>query len=111
MQLRVERAVGVSWTPRTGASARTPGACGLPGPQWRQRTSTVIQRVLVKVNGEVFTQKDLEDKQIEALQQQNKGDLQGERADQGASDLMPDLLVSAVDEMLILQRGKSSATT
>jgi parvulin-like peptidyl-prolyl isomerase len=71
--------------------------------------STIIQRVLIKVNGEVFTQKDLEEKQIEALQAQNKGDLQGDALTKALSDLMPDLLVNAVDEMLILQRGKELA--
>jgi parvulin-like peptidyl-prolyl isomerase len=68
--------------------------------------STIIQRVLIKVNGEVFTQKDLEEKQIDALQQQNKGELQGDALTTALTELMPDLLVNAVDEMLILQRGK-----
>src|SRR5436190_23771022 len=70
--------------------------------------STIIQRVLAKVNGEVFTQKDLEDKQIEALQQAGKGELQGEALTQAVTELMPDLLVSSIDEMLLLQHGKEA---
>ena len=68
--------------------------------------STIIQRVLVKVNGEVFTQKDLEDKQIGALQQAGKGKLQGDALKKALADMMPDLLVQAIDDMLLTQRGR-----
>src|SRR4029077_2897849 len=64
-----------------------------------------IQRVLVKVNGEVFTQKNLEEKQIGALQQAGKGTLQGDALKKALTDMMPDLLVQAIDDMLLLQRG------
>lgn len=67
---------------------------------------TIIQRVLVKVNGEVFTQKELEEKQIEALQQENKGNLQGAALNQALTEMLPDLLVNAIDDVLLLQRGK-----
>lgn len=67
---------------------------------------TIIQRVLVKVNGEVFTQKELEEKQIELLQQNGKANLQGEVLNQALAEMMPDLLVNAIDEMLLLQRGR-----
>ncbi len=73
-----------------------------------QGSSLIIQRVLVKVNGEAYTQKDLEEKQIEALQQAGKGNLQGEALNQALTEMMPDLLVSAVDEILLLQRGKEA---
>jgi parvulin-like peptidyl-prolyl isomerase len=72
-------------------------------------TSNIIQRVLVKVNGEFFTQKELEEKQIEKLQDDGKGALQGEALAKAVTDIMPDLLVTAVDEMLLLQRGKELA--
>src|SRR4051794_32053413 len=68
--------------------------------------STIIQRVLVRVNGEVFTQKDLEEQQIDALQKDGKNNLQGEALNKAVSDLMPDLLVEAIDAMLLLQRGR-----
>src|SRR3954471_18215685 len=68
--------------------------------------STIIQRVLVKVNGEVFTQKDLEDKQIVALQQAGKGTLQGDALQKALADMMPNLIVQAVDDMLLTQRGR-----
>lgn len=68
--------------------------------------STIIQRVLVKVNGEVFTQKELEEQQIERLQEQGKANLQGAALSQAVADLMPDLLVKAIDDLLLLQRGR-----
>jgi len=72
----------------------------------QQVKGTIIQRVLVKVNGEVFTQRDLEDKQTEALQMTGRSSLQGDALTKAVTDLMPDLLVTAVDEMLLIQRGK-----
>lgn len=83
------------------------GAAARPFAQ-AQGSSTIIQRVLVKVNGEAFTQKDLEEKQIDALQQSGKGELQGDALQKALTDMMPNLLVSAVDEMLLLQRGREA---
>jgi parvulin-like peptidyl-prolyl isomerase len=67
-----------------------------------QTPGVIIQRVLVKVNGEIYTQKQLEQAQIDALRQQGKDrpttkDLEG---------ITPDILVNAVNEMLIVQRGR-----
>ena len=72
----------------------------------------IIEQILVKVNGEIFTKTDLEKRQVAAL-----------RADGSAVDLKTDarttrscarrstrsrrrFMVDAVDEMLIVQRGK-----
>jgi parvulin-like peptidyl-prolyl isomerase len=89
---------------RLGLLALGVGACFLaaaPG------AAEVIERVLVKVNGEIFTTSDLEARQIGSLRQQ--------RAAQPMSDaeltkqieaVTPQLLVDAVDEILLLQRGK-----
>jgi peptidyl-prolyl cis-trans isomerase SurA len=83
--------------------------CVAAAPALRaQGSSVIIQRVLVKVNGEAFTQKDLEEKQIDALQQAGKGDLPPEALSKEVADLMPDLLVGAIDEILLLQRGREA---
>ena len=98
--------------PAGPAPAPAPSAPATPAPSIPALSapstgkSTIIQRVLIKVNGDVFTQKDLEEKQIEALQQDNKGDLQGDALAKTLTEILPDLLVNAVDEMLILQKGK-----
>ncbi len=67
---------------------------------------TIIQRILVKVNGEPFTQKELESRQIEALQRSGRDKLQGAELTAALTELMPDLLVKAVDDLLLFQRGK-----
>jgi len=64
--------------------------------------SVIIQRVLVKVNGEIFTQKDLEQRQIGVLR--DKGNDKPTPAQ--IQEITPDLLVDAVDEMLIMQHGR-----
>jgi peptidyl-prolyl cis-trans isomerase SurA len=70
----------------------------------------VIEQVLVKVNGEIFTKTDLEARQIAALRQM------GQQADQKTNlsdaqlrkmldDVTPQLMVNIVDEILLVQRG------
>jgi len=71
----------------------------------------VIEQVLVKVNGDIFTKSDLETRQVEALRQMgqqidpkaNLGDAQLRRM---LDQVTPQLMVNVVDELLLLQRGK-----
>jgi peptidyl-prolyl cis-trans isomerase SurA len=70
----------------------------------------IIEQILVKVNGEIFTKTDLETRQVSVLRQM------GQQADvKNSSDaqlrqmldqLTPDLIVSVVDEMLVIQHGR-----
>lgn len=77
-----------------------------------QGTSTIIQKIIVKVNGEIFTQADLELRQIQALRDQNRQvrnpqDLVGDAALRTAlADVTPTILSDAVDELLLVQRGR-----
>ena len=71
----------------------------------------IIEQILVKVNGEVFTKSDLETRQVARLrdQQGQKIDLKSDNNDQLRKlldEITPDILVDAVDEMLVVQRGK-----
>src|SRR5215471_17065354 len=73
--------------------------------------SEILEQVLVKVNGEIFTKTDLETRQVQEIRQKGKQiDLstpQGnEELRKAIAEVTPGLLVSAVDEMLIVQRGK-----
>lgn len=73
--------------------------------------SEILEQVLVKVNGEIFTKSDLETRQVTEIRQRGKQiDLtspQGnEELRKAIAEVTPTLLVSAVDEMLIVQRGK-----
>jgi len=73
--------------------------------------SEILEQVLVKVNGEIFTKTDLETRQVTEIRQRNKQiDLstpQGnEELRKAIAEVTPMLLVGVVDEMLIIQRGK-----
>jgi peptidyl-prolyl cis-trans isomerase SurA len=72
----------------------------------------IIEQILVKVNGELFTKTDLETRQIAALRDlgqrldpatANLGDAQ---LRQMLDDVTPQLIVNVVDEMLLVQRGR-----
>jgi parvulin-like peptidyl-prolyl isomerase len=62
-----------------------------------------VERVLVRVNGEVFSQGQLTTRQIETLQEMNRG---GNKLEASIAEITPALLVSAVDELLLVQRGR-----
>jgi parvulin-like peptidyl-prolyl isomerase len=73
--------------------------------------SEILEQVLVKVNGEIFTKTDLEARQVGELRQHGKqialSTPQGnEELRKAIAEVTPTLLVSAVDEMLIIQRGR-----
>src|SRR5579864_1371921 len=59
-------------TPTTPASPVQPAPAPAPQGPPVYGHSSIIQRVLVKVNGEAFTQTDLEQKQTEALAAKNQ---------------------------------------
>ncbi len=73
--------------------------------------SEILEQVLVKVNGDIFTKTDLETRQVGELRQRGKqmdlSTAQGnEELRKAIAEVTPMLLVSAIDEMLIVQRGK-----
>jgi peptidyl-prolyl cis-trans isomerase SurA len=91
-----------------GAHARAQDA---PKPSSAPASSSpiVIEQVLVKVNGDIITKSELEERQIAALRQRNldpdvlKNDDQLKKA---LTDVTPMVLVNAIDEMLLIQIGK-----
>src|SRR6476659_7010180 len=73
--------------------------------------SEIIEQILVKVNGEIFTKSDLEQRQVQALRQKGqaidlKSDPNNVQLRKALDDITPQLIVDAVDEMLIVQRGR-----
>lgn len=69
----------------------------------------IIEQIIVKVNGEIMTKTDLENRQIAALRQT------GQQIDPKTDDVQlkrmldqvtPQLLVNAIDEILMVQRGR-----
>ncbi len=65
----------------------------------------IIERVIVKVNGEIFTKTDLEKRQVAALREQGQ-QLSDVELRKRVEAVTPQLLVDAIDEILLLQRGK-----
>ena len=84
-----------------------------PGEPAAAQTGTILEQVLVKVNGEIVTKTELEQRQIAALRQKNPN----LRPDSDAAlqkallEVTPQVIVDAVDEMLIVQRGKELGFT
>src|SRR4051812_15527138 len=72
----------------------------------------IIERVLVKVNGDIFTQTELEERQTAAIRAKLGVDLKPEAVNDNAElkkaldEVTPQLLVDAIDELLLLQMGK-----
>lgn len=95
-----------------GAQAPQVPAAQPPAAPQASPKGTVIQRIIVKVNGEVFTQTDLESRQVDALKEQNKQvrtpqDLQNDAVlSKALEDLTPTILLDAIDELLLVQRGR-----
>jgi peptidyl-prolyl cis-trans isomerase SurA len=67
------------------------------------RTTVFAERVLVRVNGEIFTQTQLSNRQIEMLQEMQRGP---EKLEASMAEVTPRILVEAVDELLLVQRGR-----
>ena len=69
----------------------------------------VIEQVLVKVNGEIVSKSDFEKRQVEALGRRpefanaNPSSLELQKA---IAEITPDLILEAVDELLLIQRGR-----
>ena len=73
----------------------------------------ILEQVLVKVNGEIITKTDLETRQIAALRQRDPNFRPGndEALQKALAEVTPGVIVNAVDEMLMVQRGKELGYT
>jgi peptidyl-prolyl cis-trans isomerase SurA len=75
----------------------------------------IIEQILVKVNGEIITKSDLEQRQIAALRER-QATLDPSKLSDAAlakmlADVTPEVIVEAIDEMLLLQRSKELGMT
>lgn len=76
----------------------------------------IIEQILVKVNGDIFTKSDLEQRQIAALRQKGqaidlKSDPNNVQLRKALDEVTPQIMVDAIDEMVIVQRGKELGYT
>ncbi|HMF59822.1 MAG TPA: peptidylprolyl isomerase [Vicinamibacterales bacterium] len=73
----------------------------------------ILERVLVKVNGDILTQTELEEKQTAAIRARiGGGELKADIANnsdelkKAMDEVTPQILVESIDELLLLQMGK-----
>ncbi len=71
----------------------------------------IFEQILVKINGDIFTKSDLEQRQIAALRQKGQNiDLKTEAGNatlkKALDEITPQIVVDVVDETLLSQRGK-----
>lgn len=72
----------------------------------------VIEQVLVKVNGDIITKTELENRQIQAIRERMKQDIDpaslknDEQLKKILADVTPRILVEVIDEMLTMQLAK-----
>jgi len=69
-------------------------------------TTILLEQILVKVNGDILTKTELESRQIEELRRRGVQAQTDEQLRKAIVELTPEVLMNAVDEMLMLQRGK-----
>ena len=71
----------------------------------------ILEQVLVKVNGEIITKTEFEARQVAELR--NRPEVASTSAfspefQKAVAEITPDLILSAVDELLLVQRGRES---
>ena len=74
----------------------------------------ILEQILVKVNGEILTKTDLEKLQIAALRERgniNPAGLSDAELGKALAEVTPQVIVDAVDELLLLQRAKTLGYT
>jgi peptidyl-prolyl cis-trans isomerase SurA len=84
-----------------------------PAPPRAASGADVIEQVLVKVNGDIITKTELEQRQVAVLRQRLNGQnvdpemlKNDEQLKKVLADITPQVIVNAVDELLLLQHGK-----
>jgi parvulin-like peptidyl-prolyl isomerase len=108
----------VAFAPAPAAAQATPPPAGQASPTVpvpsALSTSTqppvIIQRVLVKVNGQAFTQTDLEQAQTDALAQKNlQANVKTAPTDAALQtqllQITPGILVQVIDDMLMIEKA------
>jgi len=103
--------LGVVLSVSVGFLFPRPGSATPQAPQAPQTASAlsapvVIEQVVLKVNGDIVTKTELEARQVDLLRQRGQMPTGEAELQRLVNELMPELLVSTVDEMLLVQRGR-----
>lgn len=73
------------------------------------RASEVVEQVLVKVNGEIISKSEFEQRQVASLRNRPEfadGEAKPDVLKKALLEITPDLILAIVDEMLLIQRGR-----
>jgi parvulin-like peptidyl-prolyl isomerase len=71
----------------------------------------ILEQVLVKVNGEIITKTEFEGRQVAELRNRPEfanSPAAGAELQKAVAEITPDLILAAVDELLLVQRGRES---
>ena len=69
----------------------------------------ILEQVLVKVNGDILTKTEFEDRQVESLRSRpefQNGNVNSIEFQRAVAELTPQLILEAVDELLLIQRAR-----
>ena len=69
----------------------------------------ILEQVLVKVNGDIVTKTEFEERQVQMLRQRPEfagAAPDGEQLKKAIAEITPELILGAVDELLLVQRGR-----
>ena len=86
--------------------AGAPAAAQAPVPPNTDPTLRIIERILVKVNGEIITQSDLEERQVAAIRARGVQPSTNAELMQLVQEVTPSVLAAAVEELLLVERGR-----
>lgn len=71
----------------------------------------LIERIVVKVNGDIITKSEIERRQVEILRQRGAQLTSDADLIRALQEITPEIISSAVDELLLIQRGRELGYT
>ena len=89
-----------------GVAIAVPSAAQTLGAASPEEAAVVLQRILVKVNGDIITQTELEERQVGLIRQRGLQPRTDAEIIQALREVMPEVISGAVDELLLIQRAR-----
>ena len=83
-----------------------PGLAVAQGPDGLTGEPLIIERVLVKVNGQIITKTDIESRQIAEIRSRGVQPRNDFELANLLQEVTPEVIATAVDELLLVQRGR-----
>jgi peptidyl-prolyl cis-trans isomerase SurA len=90
-----------------GVAIAAPSAAQtLGGSSPETATGIILERILVKVNGDIVTQTELEERQIGLIRQRGLQARNDAELVQALQEVTPEVISGAIDELLLIQRAR-----